>query len=72
MDQRTDERWLSIGEVSERFGMPVQTLYDWRRRGYGPRAVRLGRGERGPIRYRLSEIERFEREREQAETTGAA
>lgn len=72
MDQRTDERWLTIGELSERFSVPVQTLYDWRQRSYGPRAVRLGRGERGSIRYRLSEVERFEREREQAESAGAA
>ena len=38
-----DERWLSVSEVSERFGIPIQTLYDWRRRRYGPRGVRMGR-----------------------------
>jgi predicted DNA-binding transcriptional regulator AlpA len=67
-----DDRWLSINDLAERFNMPVQTLYDWRRRGYGPRGVRLGRGERGFIRYKLSEVQRFEREQEQAESAGAA
>jgi predicted DNA-binding transcriptional regulator AlpA len=66
-----DERWLSLSELCERWSMPAQTLYDWRRRGYGPMGVRLGRGDRGFIRYRLSEIERFEHEREQAESAVA-
>jgi predicted DNA-binding transcriptional regulator AlpA len=66
-----DERWLSMSELAERFGMPIQTLYDWKRRGYGPKAVRLGRGPRGFLRYRLSEVERFEAEAER-NTAGAA
>jgi predicted DNA-binding transcriptional regulator AlpA len=61
------ERWLSITELAERWGMPVQTLYDWRKRRYGPQGVRLGRGVRGFIRYRLSTIEAWERTQEEAE-----
>jgi hypothetical protein len=66
-----DERWLSLSELCERWSMPAQTLYDWRRRGYGPMGVRLGRGDRGFIRYRLSEVERYEHEQEQQELQGA-
>ena len=30
-------------EVSAYLGVPVQTLYQWRRKGYGPRGRRLGK-----------------------------
>jgi predicted DNA-binding transcriptional regulator AlpA len=63
-----DDRWLTIEELSGRFGIPTRTLYDWRQRGYGPQAVRLGRGERGTIRYRLSTVLEWEDAQEQAET----
>ncbi|MYS25174.1 DNA binding domain-containing protein, excisionase family [Streptomyces sp. DvalAA-14] len=39
--------------VSEYLGVPVATLYQWRHRGVGPRAHKLGRH----LRYRWSEVE---------------
>lgn len=33
--------------------IPVATLYDWRRKGIGPPAIRIGKH----LRYRLREVE---------------
>jgi MerR family regulatory protein len=66
------EQWLSIGQLSERLNVPVETLRYWRKRGYGPLGVRLSSGIRSPIRYKLSAVEAFEAEREQAAARCAA
>lgn len=46
-------RLLRTPEVSEWLGIPVSTLYQWRYRGVGPRAIRVGRH----LRYRPSDVE---------------
>ena len=33
----------TVADVSRYLGVPSQTLYGWRTRGIGPRAVRVGR-----------------------------
>lgn len=70
----TEVRWLSIDQLSDRWGFDVETLYQWRARGFGPRSVKFGKGRTAHLRYRLSEVERFEAELEAAEDrrTGAA
>lgn len=50
-----DERLLSVAEVASYLGVPVKTLYQWRHKGVGPRAMRVGRH----LRYRRSELERW-------------
>lgn len=67
----TDERWLDMVQLAARWNMQVDTLRDWRAHGRGPRGVKFGRGRSAPVRYRLSEIERFEAELEAAETRRA-
>lgn len=37
------ERLLSAHEVAEFLGIPVATLYQWRHKGCGPDAYRVGR-----------------------------
>lgn len=37
------ERLLSVEEVADFLGIPVSTLYQWRHRGCGPDAYRVGR-----------------------------
>ena len=37
------ERLLSVDEVAEFLGIPVATLYQWRHKGAGPAAYRVGR-----------------------------
>ena len=65
-------RWLSIEQVAERFGFDTDTIRDWRAKGFGPRGVKFGTGRTAHVRYRLSEVERFEAELETAETARRA
>ncbi|MGE3449382.1 MAG: helix-turn-helix transcriptional regulator [Microbacteriaceae bacterium] len=37
------EKLLSAEEVSDYLGVPVNTLYQWRHKGTGPTAFRVGR-----------------------------
>lgn len=37
------ERLLSVDEVADFLGIPVATLYQWRHKGTGPAAIRVGR-----------------------------
>lgn len=47
------ERLLTINELSEMLGIPVDTLYGWRHRGQGPQGYRVGRH----VRYRRASVE---------------
>lgn len=43
-DRREDmEKLLSVEEVADYLGVPVNTLYQWRHKGTGPIAYRVGR-----------------------------
>jgi hypothetical protein len=66
-----DDRWLTMEQVGDRQQIPISTLRDWRARGYGPRSTKLGRGRNGAVRYRLSDVEAWEAEREQADRQSA-
>jgi excisionase family DNA binding protein len=52
-------RHLTTEELSERTGIPAETLRSWRTQGKGLAYMRLGR----LIRYRLADIEQWEEER---------
>ena len=45
----------STEEVSEYLQVPLTTVYQWRRKGVGPRAVRVGRH----LRYRWEDVDRW-------------
>lgn len=49
------ERLWTVQDVADYLGVPVRTLYDWRRRDYGPRARRVGRY----LRYEPDEARRW-------------
>ena len=49
------ERLWTIQDVAHYLGVPVQTLYQWRSRGHGPRGVRIGRH----VRYRSDDVRRW-------------
>jgi excisionase family DNA binding protein len=53
MNGTTDERLMTIGDLSEMLGIPIETLYGWRHRGEGPQGYRVGRH----VRYRRSTVE---------------
>jgi excisionase family DNA binding protein len=46
---------LTLDEVAEWLRKPKATLYAWRSRRLGPRAIRVG----NVLRYRRSEVERW-------------
>lgn len=49
------ERLLTLPEVADYIGVPLQTLYAWRSRGDGPRGIRVGKH----VRVRRDELERW-------------
>jgi predicted DNA-binding transcriptional regulator AlpA len=51
---------LSPADLAAREGVPLATVYTWNYTGTGPRYFRAGRH----VRYRLADVERWERERE--------
>ena len=46
---------LTPDQVATWIGKPKATLYAWRSRGLGPRAIRIGNA----LRYRRSDVERW-------------
>lgn len=46
------EKLLSVEEVADFLGVPVNTLYQWRHKGTGPIAFRVGRF----LRYDPAEV----------------
>jgi len=51
----TDDRLWSVLQTSDYLGIPVGTLYQWRHRGQGPRAFKVGRW----LRYDPAEVRRW-------------
>jgi excisionase family DNA binding protein len=45
-------RLWTVQDVSTYLGVPVMTLYHWRRSGYGPKGKRIGRH----LRYRPEDV----------------
>ena len=44
---------LTLSQLATQLGVPVQTLYDLRSQGRGPRGFRVGR----ELRFRVSEVD---------------
>ena len=55
--------WLTTDDVAERYQRNESTIRYWRKIGYGPPGVRIGRR----VYYRTSEVQKFEAELEQAQ-----
>jgi excisionase family DNA binding protein len=49
------EKLWSTQELADFLSVPVQTIYQWRKRRYGPPGRKMGKH----IRYRRSEVERW-------------
>ena len=56
------ERLLTARELAEYLQTPIATLYAWRYRGQGPRAIRIGR----ELRYRESDVKAWLDARDEA------
>lgn len=42
----------TVQDVADYLGVPVQTIYQWRHRGYGPRGRKIGRH----VRYKPDDV----------------
>jgi excisionase family DNA binding protein len=58
--EMTRERHLTPAELAEREGVSVTTIYEWNMKGVGPKRLKIGKH----IRFRLSDVEAWERSRE--------
>jgi excisionase family DNA binding protein len=53
--KKSTERLMTLPELSEMLGVPIETLYGWRHRGEGPVGYRIGRH----VRYRRAAVEEW-------------
>lgn len=63
-----DDPLMTTAEVGLAYRRPEGTIRQWRHKGYGPRGFRVG----GLVMYRSSEVARWLREQESAESRGDA
>jgi predicted site-specific integrase-resolvase len=54
--------FLTPDQVAERYQVSPDSLKEWRYKGVGPKYLRIGKR----VRYRVSDLERWEQEREAA------
>jgi predicted DNA-binding transcriptional regulator AlpA len=45
----------TVTDVSDHLGIPVNTLYQWRTKGYGPTGRRIGKH----VRYRPEDVDNW-------------
>ncbi|MFF7226619.1 helix-turn-helix transcriptional regulator [Streptomyces massasporeus] len=57
------DRYLSPDDVAEIFGVPIETVYQWRRKRTGPRGFRIGRH----LRYDPADVRAYVDQRKGAE-----
>jgi excisionase family DNA binding protein len=55
---RAPEQFLTIEELADELAVQVRTVREWRVKGHGPKAHKIGRF----LRYRRSEVEAWLRE----------
>lgn len=60
------QRLLTTDDVAALLGIAPATIVFWRSQRCGPPFVRLGRGKRSPIRYRMDAVEAYIAEMESA------
>lgn len=51
----SDQPLMSINDLADFLAKPKGTIYQWRKRGYGPRAYHVG----GELRYRRSDVDQW-------------
>jgi excisionase family DNA binding protein len=59
------DRLMSAEEVAEYLGVPLSTIYNWRLRGTGPRAARIGKH----LRFRHPDVVEYVETRLDPEVT---
>lgn len=61
-----DDTRLRASEAAEFLGVVLETLYEWRRDGLGPKWARKGPYPKSPIAYRLGDLRQWQRDQEHA------
>ena len=51
---------LSVEDLAERMGVPVNTVYDWNARGMAPKRIKIGKY----VRYRETDVAAWEKSHE--------
>jgi len=64
MPKQQEERLLTTEQLAERWTMDAGSIENWRQINKGPRFIKLGEGSSAPVRYRLSDVEAYEKEME--------
>lgn len=64
MADRIRREWLSPAQLSEELGVPVNTIYEWNRKGIGPKRHRFGRY----VRFRRPDVDRWAAKHQVPET----
>jgi excisionase family DNA binding protein len=54
------EPMLTVTQLADELGVPVQTIYTWNSRGTGPKYVKVGRH----VRFRRSDVDAWTRANE--------
>lgn len=53
---------LTTDQLSKRWGLSANRLRQWRVEGKGPAFIKLGSGPKAPVRYRLEDVEEYEKD----------
>jgi excisionase family DNA binding protein len=59
MRSSANDKYLTTEELAERYSVSVWTVYDWNKRGTGPRYMKL----RTLCRYKLADVLAWEKTR---------
>ncbi|MFF9812577.1 helix-turn-helix transcriptional regulator [Streptomyces sp. NPDC014006] len=58
------DRYLTPDDIAEMFEVPLETVYQWRKKRTGPRGFRIGKH----LRYDPADVRAYVDQRKQAET----
>lgn len=53
---------LTTEKLAERWGLDKRTLENWRARGEGPQYLKFGNQRQSHVVYRLSDVEKYEKD----------
>jgi len=59
-----DGKLLTTEELAQRWSMDAGSLENWRNANKGPIFIKMGSGSSAPVRYRVSDIEAWEKKQE--------
>ncbi|MFG2309660.1 helix-turn-helix domain-containing protein [Streptomyces sp. NPDC048566] len=61
------DRYLTPGDLAEIFGVPLETVYQWRKKRTGPAGFRIGKH----LRYDPTDVQAFVAQQQRAEIDAA-